>query len=527
MSSSPFQYGIEISAESLAQQTGFRSLSWAFDGVWEVLLQNYGSTDAQKMDAILGQRLRALDAVRSGIAAVHRQIDRYQPDISRYPLAAAVSTIEARYREFEDSLDNLLERIRQQAAGAPEIRAQRFEASVRLSDVSLRAGREIGANLSKLQRVLNRSDGNFVDEFYQEHRERDFMSFFYGTKFGYARLYLAQVKAFLLLHLAHKDPRNPYRLSTELNDFEEQTHKSEYAMFCTLHQPVQDLVRQLAQESDGVHAAAAVTLRVPGGDGLRLDNEDRLQASSCIEEWRLELMESWLYSPTVDHRFRLRQIVSDRILVLDDVRGASGIQRGKRKGGERHDDSTVLEGWSIAFEPGPGAFRLKYQGRSDDPNTGKNLVSHDVPNGHKVEGRMLSQYFDRDRLFQIVPYKVTVKEQLRVDEYLRPGDYLKSPADTYRLYYRHGGAVEVVRTGENKAVWAVATTVVLTATGRLLLQADGNFVAYTQEGFPYWATDKYFKDQQALYRNSVLTLRDDGRVQIALPGKEPFWQSPA
>jgi len=264
---------------------------------------------------------------------------------------------------------------------------------------------------------------------------------------------------------------------------------------------------------------------------LKLGEAEGLQASAVPEEWRLELVESWLYDPHVDHRFHLRHMVTDRVLVLDGANGTLGVRLGRKyKDVQKPRDPKHVEGWIISIDPGSLAFCLKYQGSPDDPNNGKNLVSRlddGAPGGYKVAGRLLSNPFDRDRFFYLPFYKASVKEQLLVDDYLRPGDYLRSPGDGYRLYYRHHGALEVVRTSDNNVIWTAGTGGVLTATGRLLLQPDGNFVAYTQESFPYWSSNTFFKEQQAVYRNSVLKLRADGRLEIALPGKEPFWMSPA
>lgn len=533
MSDSSLEYGMKISARSLAEEVGLKSLPTAFDDIWQVLMSNYGTRIYSYVDGLLHERLGKLDDVRSRIARVHHQIDHFQPDVSKYPLASVVSNIESLYREYDELLTALLASHREQAASGNEsgVGADRTVLLGRLGALGRRVGNEVGANLNTLQRLLNKSDRGFIDEFYQEQRARDFLSYFCATKFGFARLYLAQIKAFVLLQMADRDPRVPYRLSNELQRFEQELLEGENRMFCTLHQEVKNLVQRLAAGWDDMHASVPVALRTPHGDGLRFGEEDGLQASSVPEEWRLELVESWLYDPHIDHRFHLRHAVTDRVLVLDGPRGTLGVRLGRKyRNVQKPRDSKLVEGWVISIDPGSLAFCLKYLGAPDDPNNGKNLVSRPddgAPGGYKVYGRLLTNPTDRDRFFYLPFHNSAVKEQLRVDEYLRPGDCLRSPGDVYRLHYRYHGAVEVVRTSDDKVIWAAGTGVVLTATGRLLLQADGNLVAYSLEGFPYWASDKYFKDQQAVYRNSVLTLRDDGRLQIALPGKEPFWQSPA
>ena len=60
----------------------------------------------------------------------------------------------------------------------------------------------------------------------------------------------------------------------------------------------------------------------------------------------------------------------------------------------------------------------------------------------------------------------------------------------------------------------------------LRLQPDGNFVAYDTDNKPYWSSDKYFKDDQATYRNSILRVRKDGRVEIRLRDRDIFWITP-
>lgn len=531
MTDSPLEYGIGISASSLAEEVGLRSLPMAFEGVWEVLMSSYGTRIYAYVDDLLRQRLGKLDDVRSRIAAIHHRIAPFQPDIGKYPLAAAVSNIESLYEQYDGWLTAIQACHREQAAAGREQVAERTVLMGRLGALGRQVGNEVGANLNTLQRLMNKSEHGFIDQFYQEQRDRDFLSYFCATKFGFARLYLVQIKARVLLQLADRDPRVPYRLTTELNRFEEALREGENYMFCTLHQQVKDLVQRLANSGKEQHASIAVAFSSPYGDGLKLGEEEGVQASPVPEEWRLEMLDSWLYDPHVDHRFHLRHAVSNQLLVLDGPKGTLGVRQPRdRKEQVRRRDPKHLEGWIIYIDPGSLTFCFKYQGRPDDPHHGKHLVSYtaaDAPGGYRVEGRLLNNRFDRDRFFYLPFYSSAVKEQLRVDEYLRPGDYLKSADDAYRLYYRHYGALEVVRTVDNKVVWSAATGGVLTATGRLLLQPDGNFVAYTQEGFPYWSSGTFFKEQQAVYRNSVLKLRNDGRVEIALPGKEPFWLSPA
>ncbi|GAB7529219.1 hypothetical protein PS3A_16280 [Pseudomonas sp. 3A(2025)] len=528
MIDSPLEYGIGISANSLAGEIGLKSVPDTFGGVWDVLLKDHGYGNFSPVDALLQRTLGPLNRVSSNISGIHRHIDHYCPDISAYPLAAAVGTIESIYRDYHGLLGMLQASIREQAAGSYQGAADRLIALGRLGALGSRVGSEIGANLKTLQRLLNKTDSGFIDPFYQQQRERDFVSFFYATKFYYARFYLAQIKAFMLLHLVDRDPCVPYRLTTELKGFEEELRKGEFQMFCTLHQPVKDMVQRLVAGPQGIQGGVAVSLRSPYGNGLKFDRDNVLQVSQDIQEWWLEPVEPLVFNPHIDHHFRLRHAASDKWLFLDGPQRALGVRDEHKKRDRHHRDDKALAGWAISFEHGPMAFRLKYQGQPDDPNSGKHLVSYAAakPGEYKVESRLLSNPFDRDRHFYFHSHEVSVKEKLLVDEYLRPGDYLRSAEDTYRLYYRHQGAVEMVRTLDNKVLWAGGTQVVLTS-GRLLLQPDGNFVAYNDEGMPYWASGKYFKDQQSIYRNSVLKLRPDGRLEIGLPGKEAFWLSPA
>jgi hypothetical protein len=110
---------------------------------------------------------------------------------------------------------------------------------------------------------------------------------------------------------------------------------------------------------------------------------------------------------------------------------------------------------------------------------------------------------------------------LKANEHLIPGVYLESSNRSYRLYYRENGNVEIVKMPEGMVVWRPISDT--PKPGRLMLQSDGNFVAYSDQNKPYWSSDKYFKDEQYVYQHSSLRLRDDGKIEVRVGDKEPFW----
>ncbi|WP_459744341.1 hypothetical protein [Pseudomonas sp. 3A(2025)] len=486
-----------------------------------MLLQDHGFSEPHRVSEMLERRLAKLDRARLRIEQVRRQADLYRLDLSKYQIAPALHNIESIYREYDSLIARLLAGIREQAAGGLQGAADRVLALGRLGCLASRIVSEVGADLKKLQMLLsNNYRQYFLEDFFQDQSRRDFVSFFYAMKFSYVRFYLAQVKAQFLLRMVDRDPCTPFRLTRELENFQTELEKQQREFTHWLPEQVENLLLELAQEHQGMAGGAAVSLHSAlEGEGFRPDGNKGTYMTEQLQEWRLEPIEPLILNPHIDHRFRLKHAVSGLIL-QPGGEGTHTIKDWKEADG----------GWKVTWNHRFKVFNLQFKGRENDPSHDLRLISHSARQGapRRLDGKRAATPYDEVQQFHIDVYSsaVRTRQQLLVDEHLTPDSYLKSEGDIYRLYYRYDGAVQLVRTADNKVVWAAADREKVRA-GRLMLQPDGHFVAYDHEGRAYWATGKYFKDEQQVYKKSVLKVRKDGRVAIGLQGKEAFWLSPA
>lgn len=515
MINSPLQYGLSISARELAEQTGLAFVPQAVKGVWGVLLADHRSVPFDEVDQRLQRDLDLLDTARLNITRVDRQVDLYRLDLSKYAIAPAVTTIESIYREYDGLLETLARAIREYAAGGLQGAADRMVALGRLGLLGSRVASEVRENLKILQALLSNVYGyDFLSPFQEDQGRRDFVSFFFATQYTYARFYLAQVKALLLLHLVDQDPCTPYRLGDELKNFERELGKQEIEMTHVLPGEVKALVQELVLDTQGLQ----VSFRSGLGDfGMRFGSDNQVRLCSVIQEWRLEAIEPLVFNPHIDHRFRVRHAVSGKVLQFG---GKPGAVDGK--------DRNLA--WKITWNRSTKMFNLQYKSKPDDPFNDSRLITRSGKSvtDCRLDGKRADHPHDNDQQFYIDPYvsAFAERDRLEVDEHLIPGCFLTSDMGTYRLYFRHEGALELVRTRDQKVVWSAASDRKVKA-GRLMLQQDGNFVAYEEKGGAYWASDKYFKDEQAVYKNSVLRVRKDGRMEIRVKSKDIFWITPA
>lgn len=520
MINSPLHYGIRIGDAELAEDTGLAHLPAAVEGVWDVLLPDHGFSDHHRVNESLERRLAKLDTARLRLERVRRQADLYHLDLSKYQVASALHNIESIYREYDSLITMLLAGIKEQAAGGLQGAADRILALGRLGCLGSRIANEVGADLRKLQMLLsNNYRQYFLEAFFEDQSRRDFVSFFYSMKFSYVRFYLAQVKAQFLLRMADRDPCTPFTLTRELENFQTELQKQEREFTHWLPEQVQNLLLALAQEQPGMAGGAAISLHSAlEGEGFRPDENKGTYMTEQLQEWRLEPIEPLIFNPYIDHRFRLKHAVSGLVL-QPGGEGTHAIKDWKEADG----------GWKVTWNHRHKVFNLQFKGRANDPNHDLRLISQSARQGapRRLDGKRAATPYEEIQQFHIDVYSsaLRTRQQLLVDEHLTPDSYLKSEGDIYRLYYRYDGAVQLVRTRDQAVVWTAADREKVRA-GRLMLQPDGNFVAYDYEGRAYWATGKYFKDEQQVYRNSVLKVRKDGRVAIALAGKEAFWLSP-
>ncbi|MHA6194418.1 hypothetical protein ACX3YG_08615 [Pseudomonas wadenswilerensis] len=524
MINSPLQFGISISARLLTEETGLASIPGAVAEVWNALYWNYTTAGEFKaFHDIMEDYLEPLQRVRAGIARIDRQVAPYRLNLDKYQLAPALTGLESLYHDYEQALDSLVLWLHETAAGNPRGVTERKAALSRLTDLGRRVGQEVGPNLQTLQRLLSTSYApHFLQPFHDDLKQRDFVSFFYASKYCYARFVLAQVKASLLLQMVHADRHLPFQITNELKDFEVLLGRQEKEMTYWLAPQVMALVQELALENQGVRGAAAVSFKAGVGDhGLRFGDDGGVHLSDRVQEWRLEPIESLVFNPHVDQRFRVKHAVSGKILQLGGPIGAMGVTDYKQAKG----------GWKISWSQAHKVFNLQFKGAADDINHNMRLVSRVGPNQGttevRLDGKRVDHPYEYEQQFYLEPYNqpFATRERLLVDEHLTPGGYLTSDTGAYTLHFRHDGAVEVAKGRDGKVVWSAGAGHTV-RPARLMLQPDGNLVAYDILGSPYWASGKYFKDQQALYKRSVLRVRKDGRVEIRVPGQEIFWITP-
>lgn len=523
MSDSPLKFGISISARRLIEDSCLAMIPGAVADIWDVLHQDHGRQCYEDVNTQLERVLQPLQQVRSGIASLDRKVSAYRLNLDKYEIAPALTLIESLYDDYDQALEKLIHGIREQSAGGPQGAVDRFVVRGRLNGLGSRIGEELGENLLALQHMLRTSASHyFLRPFYDDLERRDFVSFYYNSKYCYARLFLAQVKAFLLLHLVQADSCLPFRVQNELDDFEVLLGRQEKELTHRLPDEVLALVQQLAREPEGMRGAASVTMRSGLGDnGLRFGSDGGVHPCVELQEWRLEPMGALVFNPQVDQRFRIKHAVSGKILQLGGAVGVMGLT----------DYKAVKGGWTITWNAAHKVFNLQYKGKADDANNDIRLVSRSGPNRSisevRLDGKRVDHPYETEQQFFIEPYyqAFSGRDRMQVDEHLVPNGFVMSEGRAYTLLYHTNGSVMLVRGSDNKTVW-IAAEGHRRPPARLMLQPDGNLVAYDIDGQAYWASGKYFKDQQALYKRSVLRVRKDGRMEIRVPGQEIFWITP-
>ena len=524
MFDSPLKFGISISARGLIEDTCLAMIPGAVVDIWDVLHQDHGRGGYEEVNAQLDRHLEPLQQVRSRIALLERKVAAYRLNLDKYEIAPALTLIESIYHDYDQALETLIQGIREQSAGGPQGAADHFVGRGRLNGLGSRVSEELGESLLTLQRMLSTSYGQyFLRPFYEDLKQRDFVSFFYNSKYCYARFFLAQVEAFLLLHLVQADSCLPFRIQNELDDFEVLLGRQERELTHWLPDEVLALVQQLAREPEGMRGAASVSLRSGLGDnGLRFGDDGGVHPCVEVQEWRLEPIDPLVFNPQVDQRFHLKHAVSGKILQLGGATGVMGCT----------DYKAVKGGWKISWNAAHEVFNLQFKGQANDANNDVRLVSRSAPSKsiHEVrlDGKRVDHPYENEQQFFIQPYYYVFagRDRMQVDEHLVPNGFVMSQGGDYTLLYRTNGSVMLVRDSDSKTVW-IAAEGHGRPPARLMLQPDGNLVAYDIDGKAYWASGKYFKDQQAVYKRSVLRVRKDGRVEIRVPGQEIFWITPA
>lgn len=511
MINSPLQYGISISVKELAEQTGYADLPKAVLGVWDALLHHPRPGDLDEVRRKLDVNLNAYRKLRSKIDWTSKQLDLYPVDTSAYPIHQHAARIEALYDDYQHLLDRLVPAIDEHAAGGLQGAAERQVIHGRLGALGERARVEVVESLKFIQTAFL---DHFLGRIRADDKEIDFFSLFFTIKFCVARYFVAQVKGLFLLHLIDRDPVVDYRVQDQLKVFQRHFIKMDREMTTILDPVYTSVVQQLALSPQG----ASVSIRSDLGDSGMIFREDqRVHMCRLTQEWRLEPLEELLLKPRHEYLFRVRHVLTGNILqVVSEQHGVTG--------GKNLDAA-----WKITRNFASDLFNFEYQGDRNGRFKGYRLMVQPASkSGPAWLDAVADEWsFDPDEQFHFDDYASAFNERdyLEVDEHLAPGCHLTSDKGSFGLYYRHDGAIEVVRIRDQQVVWSADAPTAKPAM--LRLQPDGNFVAYDTDNKPYWSSDKYFKDDQATYRNSILRVRKDGRVEIRLRDRDIFWITPA
>jgi hypothetical protein len=111
----------------------------------------------------------------------------------------------------------------------------------------------------------------------------------------------------------------------------------------------------------------------------------------------------------------------------------------------------------------------------------------------------------------------TINNVLEQDDYLSPGESIKSPNGKYILIYQTDGNVCLYNTSGG-GIWC---SMAVHSPGKLILQGDGNLVAYGSNGIPVWST----KTQGQGHAPYSLKLQDNRNVELTDSIGTVLWSS--
>jgi hypothetical protein len=102
---------------------------------------------------------------------------------------------------------------------------------------------------------------------------------------------------------------------------------------------------------------------------------------------------------------------------------------------------------------------------------------------------------------------------------LKPGDSLQSSNKQYELKFQNDGNIVLADKTDNKIIWA--SSKLSSSPLKLVLQTDGNLVAYDTSNKPFWATQTSGKGIGPY----VLRLQDDRNLVLADGNNKLVWHS--
>ena len=154
---------------------------------------------------------------------------------------------------------------------------------------------------------------------------------------------------------------------------------------------------------------------------------------------------------------------------------------------------------------------------------GQNILARDylVQNPNAYCGIVVADFPGASLINTIIDRnpKEIIKDSLEIGEKLFPKQFLMSQDRRWRAVYQDDGSF-VIRDAEHWWRWGVHP-VPSVAPGHLIMQADGNVVAYDSNGRPYWATNTW----QSKGPNFRLIMQNDRNLVLYKDKTKPIWAS--
>lgn len=109
---------------------------------------------------------------------------------------------------------------------------------------------------------------------------------------------------------------------------------------------------------------------------------------------------------------------------------------------------------------------------------------------------------------------VTNSDTLQSNEELKPGQYIASDNNIYRMYFQHDGNC-VLYKNDTVAIWNTKSF----GAVKCVMQEDGNFVLYNSQNKSIYDTQTYGN------KGAKLKLEDDGNLTIVSLDNKIIWES--
>ncbi|WP_186152053.1 hypothetical protein [Burkholderia gladioli] len=504
-----------ITAKELGKTIGTSSLSYGTGKVWAALAGQTNAEEFNQVNRRLDEVLGELNRVRSSISEVKTQIDDFHADIKMDDIDRYVNQIESLYDQYMAALDSLADAAKSAAAGNAGAEEARKASIRRLTKLGKRVADEVYGAVKQIDSLLSgTSNKPLFLLLHNNNIGRDFLAYFCAMKSVFIRYYLIQMKAVFIMGLVYEDKSVPFVDGKKLMRNVEDMLQGQERYLLTL---IPDSVVQLVAAIAAAPEATPINFRSAIAGRSVSFGSYSTHLPSHVEAWQLEPMAPLTMSPKAEYRFLLRNLRSGHVLILS----------GSQYGAVADSDMRGLMGWRIRCTP-DGRFLLEFCGNYyKGAFEGNRLVTLGSGSSKDQQLHYSTQKNDSDKYqqFFIEPYVSAFRgtDKLLSYERLLPGGFIESANRSHRLRYRENGNVDVVRVADDTVIWTATTS--SPEPGWLIKQVDGNFVAHTKGGKPYWASGAYGSDKELhIYQHSVLQLHDDGTVDIRLPNQPPLWK---